>query len=388
MLGMCFEDAEAPFQPFQAITDDLTGLSDVSIRRRAGADAAVLARIVPRLAREVGVVATPAELDAVSGQATIAAAVGRYFRRAADEAPLVLVVEDLHFATATTRATVRRIARSSTHAPILTLITTRDLHLMSMTSSGASRPRPYAGGRQHRPRRSAGRRGRRPPRPARVHRRLHDGDQRDRRQPAARRRGRPQPSRQPAPLHAMLARRYALPTEADLPVVDVASVVGTEFDLDVVARTVGCDVEAALASLASASRQPVSSTPCRVDRERLRSPTLFRRARYDSLLPQARLRSTATSPPPSRRGCRPTRKCCRNSPATLRSPRHWATRLWSTQCWPRLAPSARWGWRGGDALSPGAPGRGGDRGTATGPRPHAHHQTRRGPQRHRRPAVP
>ena len=89
MLGMCFEDAEAPFQPFvQAITDDLTGLSDVSIRRRAGTDAAVLARIVPRLAREVGVVATPAELDAVSGQATIAAAVGRYFRRAADEAPL------------------------------------------------------------------------------------------------------------------------------------------------------------------------------------------------------------------------------------------------------------------------------------------------------------
>ena len=58
MLGMCFEDAEAPFQPFvQAITDDLTGLSDVSIRRRAGTDAAVLARIVPRLAQEVGVVA-------------------------------------------------------------------------------------------------------------------------------------------------------------------------------------------------------------------------------------------------------------------------------------------------------------------------------------------
>src|SRR5262245_35187608 len=127
MLGLCFEDAEAPFQPFvQAITDDVMGLSDVSIRRRAGTDAAVLGRIVPRLARDVGVVATAAELDAVSGQATIAAAVGRYFRRAAEDAPVLLVVEDLHYGTATTRATVRHIARSSTHAPMLTLITTRD----------------------------------------------------------------------------------------------------------------------------------------------------------------------------------------------------------------------------------------------------------------------
>ena len=162
----------------------------------------------------------------------------------------MLVVEDLHFATATTRETVRRIARSSTHAPILMLITTRDTAPDVDDELGCyRRPRPYAGGRLHRPRRFASRRGRRPPRPV--------GSTADSTAVTNETGGNPllvvevaRSRRDNAkPLHAMLARRYALPTEADLRAVDVASVVGTEFDLDVVARTVGCDVEAALASL-------------------------------------------------------------------------------------------------------------------------------------------
>ncbi|MGH6693136.1 MAG: AAA family ATPase, partial [Gammaproteobacteria bacterium] len=127
LLGTCSEDAEAPFQPFvQVIADDLSALSEISLRRRVASDTAALARIIPGLARRAGVVATADDPDPVSGQATIAAAVGRYLRRAAGEAPLLLVIEDLHFATATTRATVRHIARSPIHAPILMLITTRD----------------------------------------------------------------------------------------------------------------------------------------------------------------------------------------------------------------------------------------------------------------------
>ena len=289
MLGMCFEDAEAPFQPFvQAITDDLTGLSDVSIRRRAGADAAVLARIVPRLAREVGVVATPAELDAVSGQATIVAAVGRYFRRAADEAPLVLVVEDLHFATATTRETVRRIARSSTHAPILMLITTRDtapdvddelgatgdlarMPAVDYIDLGGSPAAEVADllarfGSTADSTAVTNETGGNPLLVVEVARSRRDNA---------------------APLHAMLARRYALPTEADL-AVDVASVVGTEFDLDVVARTgLRCGGRPWRAS--SASRQPVSSTPCRVDPDVCVHPRCSGEPATTASSPQARL---------------------------------------------------------------------------------------------------
>jgi tetratricopeptide (TPR) repeat protein len=94
----------------------------------------------------------------------------------------------------------------------------------------------------------------------------------------------------PASLHAMLARRYALLAEADLTVVDVASVVGTEFDLDMVARIVGCDTEVALESLDRISAAGlVHSVPGRPG-EFAFTHALFRRARYDSLLPRARLR--------------------------------------------------------------------------------------------------
>ena len=83
LLGTCFEDAEAPFQPFvQVIADDLSALSEIPFGA-AASDTAALARIIPGLARRAGVVATADDPDPVSGQATIAAAVGRYLRRAA-----------------------------------------------------------------------------------------------------------------------------------------------------------------------------------------------------------------------------------------------------------------------------------------------------------------
>ncbi len=292
MLGTCLEDAAAPFQPFvQAITDDLEGLSDVSIRRRAGSDGAVLARIVPRLAREVGVVATPAELDAVSGQATIAAAIGRYFWRAAEEGPLLLVIEDLHFATATTRATVRHLARTSTYARFLTLVTTRDTApdvddelrvLLGDLARVAAVDNLEIGGLP-----SA--------EVAELLARL--GSTADTTTVTTETGGNPllvvelarSPRDTPASLHAMLARRFALLSEPDLDVVDVASVVGTEFDLDVVARTVGCDVETALESLERISAtglvHPVPGRPGAF----AFTHALFRRTRYDGLAPGVRL---------------------------------------------------------------------------------------------------
>ena len=92
-----------------------------------------------------------------------------------------------------------------------------------------------------------------------------------------------------ASLHAMLARRYALLTDADLTVVDVASVVGTEFDADVVARSVGCELEAALASLERiAAAGLVHAMPGRPGQFAF-THALFRRTRYDSIPPHTRL---------------------------------------------------------------------------------------------------
>ena len=292
LLGMCFEDAEAPFQPFvEAIADDLSTLSEVSVRRRAASDTAALARIIPGLARRTGVVATATNLDPVSGQATIAAAVGRYLRRAAEEAPLLLVIEDLHFATATTRATVRHLARSPIHAPILMLITTRDTapdvddELRMLLGDLARMPAVDSINLGGLPAADV----------ADLLARL--GSTADATTVTNDTGGNPllvvevahSRGGTTASLHAMLARRYALLTDADLTVVDVASVVGTEFDADVVARSVGCELEAALASLERiAAAGLVHAVPGRPGQFAF-THALFRRARYDSIPPHTRL---------------------------------------------------------------------------------------------------
>jgi hypothetical protein len=292
LLGTCFEDAEAPFQPFvQAIDDDLSTLSELSVRRRVASDAAALARIIPGLARRTGVAATASDLDPVSGQATIAAAVGRYLRRAAEDAPLLLVIEDLHFATATTRATVRHVARSPLHAPILMLVTTRDAapdvddELRVLLGDLARMPGVDTIDLVGMPAADV----------ADLLARL--GSDADATTVTDETGGNPllvvevARSRDgpTASLHAMLTRRYELVTEADLDVLDGASVVGNEFDADVVARSMGCDLEVALASLERiVAAGLVHTVPGRPGRFAF-THALFRRARYDNIPPHTRL---------------------------------------------------------------------------------------------------
>ena len=292
LLGTCFEDAEAPFQPFvQAIADDLASLSEVSLRRRAAFDTPALARIIPGFARRAGTVAPASDPDPVSGQATIAAAIGRYLRRAAEEAPLLLIIEDLHFATATTCATVLHLARSPMHAPILMLITTRDtapdlddelrVLLGDLTRMPAVDSIPLGG----LPTADV----------ADLLARL--GSTANATSVTTDTGGNPllvvevahSPDATTASLHAMLARRYALLTDADLTVVDVAAVVGTEFDADVVARSLGCELEVALASLERiAAAGLVHAVPGRPGLFAF-AHALFRRARYDGIPPRTRL---------------------------------------------------------------------------------------------------
>jgi hypothetical protein len=286
LLGVCFEDAEAPFQPFvQAIADDLSDLSEVAVRRRAATDRATLARIIPDLDRRAGGGATTNNPEPVSAPAPLAVAIGRYLRRAAAEAPLLLIIEDLHFATATTRATVRQLARSPMHAPILTVITTRgtapdvddetrvllgDLVRMPAVDRINLKGLPAADVADLLAR---------------------QGSTVDATTVTIDTGGNPlfvvevAQSRggTTASLHAMLARRYALLTDADLTVVDVASVVGTEFDAEIVARSVGGELEATLASLERAAAAGlVQAVPGRPGQFTF-AHALFRRIRYDSI---------------------------------------------------------------------------------------------------------
>jgi hypothetical protein len=292
LLGVCFEDAEAPFQPFvQAIAEDVASHSEVAVRRRAASDAAALARIIPGLARRGGVVPTADDPDPVSGQGAIAAAIGRYVRRAAEEAPLLLVIEDLHFATATTRATVRHLARAPVHAPIMMLITTRDT-----APDVDDEARVLIGDLARMPAVDTISLGGLPASDvADLLARL--GSTADATSVATDTGGNPllvvevahSRGGTTASLHALLARRYARLTDTDLTVLDVAAVVGTEFDADVLARSVGSDLEDVLTSLERiAAAGLVHAVPGRPGHFAF-THGLFRRARNDSIPPRTRL---------------------------------------------------------------------------------------------------
>jgi DNA-binding CsgD family transcriptional regulator len=127
LLGACFEDLGLPYEPFaQAVAEDAATLDDRELRRRAGAMAGALLRIVPELAPRLAVAAPGEALDPVSAQAEVFAALHGYVGRAAEAQPVLLVVEDVHWATPSTRAALRHLARTSGHAPVLVLATTRD----------------------------------------------------------------------------------------------------------------------------------------------------------------------------------------------------------------------------------------------------------------------
>jgi DNA-binding CsgD family transcriptional regulator/tetratricopeptide (TPR) repeat protein/energy-coupling factor transporter ATP-binding protein EcfA2 len=126
VLGACFEDTQTPYEPFvRAILDDVENLADDEVIRRAGRRRRLLARLVPDLRGLLGVdVEDSARIEDM--RADLLDAVYGYFARSTDHGPVVLVIEDLHFATATTRNVVQHIARTGGHGPLLVLVTARD----------------------------------------------------------------------------------------------------------------------------------------------------------------------------------------------------------------------------------------------------------------------
>jgi class 3 adenylate cyclase/DNA-binding CsgD family transcriptional regulator len=125
LFGACFEDVEEPYGPFaQAIAGDAAGLDSAEIVRRAGDAAPALARMSPDLARAIGDTALGADDLAAAG--AVMEGIRRWLTASAALAPLLVVIEDLHWSTSTTRSIVRDLVRTAGRAPVLIVATTRD----------------------------------------------------------------------------------------------------------------------------------------------------------------------------------------------------------------------------------------------------------------------
>lgn len=234
LLGPCFEDGSSPYEPFvHAITDDVSGLPFPEARRRVGDAAEALARVVPELPPVLDVEVPLEVLDPTAAQIEVFAGVLGYFTRAAEGGPMLLVVEDVHWARPTTLGAIRHIAGANARAPMLILVTTRDappdlddrlaVFLADLTRLPSVERIDLTGLPE-----------------ADIAALLRDlGDDTDPGTVLAETHGNPlfvrerasgTPGQSGGSLMGLIARRYALLTEEDRDVVDIGAVLGSEFD--------------------------------------------------------------------------------------------------------------------------------------------------------------
>lgn len=127
LVGHCAEGAAVPFQPFvEALRADVDARADDGLDDCSGEHAGELSRLVPELAERTGQTPPPVSTSPELDQHRLFDAVAGWLAAASAQAPLVLVVEDLHAATRPTLLMLRHLVRAGTGGGMLVVATYRD----------------------------------------------------------------------------------------------------------------------------------------------------------------------------------------------------------------------------------------------------------------------
>ena len=122
LLGRCYEESLSPYQPFvEALRDYVSQTSIDELRLQLGPHRPTLAKLVPELlgrGHEIGY--TPTE-SPDREQFLLFEAVASLLRAASEEHPLILVLDDLHWADAPTMQLLRHLVRTTEQVPLLIL---------------------------------------------------------------------------------------------------------------------------------------------------------------------------------------------------------------------------------------------------------------------------
>ena len=131
LVGRCYDgDWAPPFSPFvEAIKQYATTASPQRLRAHLSADAGVLARIVPALRERLPNIAEPPAIPAEGERYRLLEAVSDTLGRLAAKRPLVLVLDDLHWADKGTITMLQQVARTSSAQRVLVLGAYRDVEL-------------------------------------------------------------------------------------------------------------------------------------------------------------------------------------------------------------------------------------------------------------------
>jgi class 3 adenylate cyclase/tetratricopeptide (TPR) repeat protein len=123
LAGRCDEDLGVPYQPFvEALQFYVDHVSPPRLGRHAGE----LTRLLPELASLVAGLRAPLQSDPETERYRLFDAVVAWLAAAATEAPVLLILDDLHWAAKPTLLLLRHVVRASDRGPLLVIATYRD----------------------------------------------------------------------------------------------------------------------------------------------------------------------------------------------------------------------------------------------------------------------
>ncbi len=127
LYGACDAAVRTPYRPFVEALEQLVRSNDAAaLLAQVGPAAGELARLVPDLPARAGGLAEPVAADPDTERHRLHSAIGDLLAAAAGERPLLLVLEDGHWADTSTLHLLRHLARAATDARLLLVATFRD----------------------------------------------------------------------------------------------------------------------------------------------------------------------------------------------------------------------------------------------------------------------
>jgi DNA-binding CsgD family transcriptional regulator/tetratricopeptide (TPR) repeat protein len=127
LYGACDAVVRTPYGPFVEALERLVRVTEgAQLRAALGAGGGELTRLLPDLSVQVGGLAQPVKADADTERHRLHTAVADLLAKVSRARPILLVLEDGHWADATTLLLLRHLARAAWSARLLILATFRD----------------------------------------------------------------------------------------------------------------------------------------------------------------------------------------------------------------------------------------------------------------------
>jgi DNA-binding CsgD family transcriptional regulator/tetratricopeptide (TPR) repeat protein len=127
LYGACDAVVPTPYRPFAEALDQLIRITDVELLRAdIGATGGELTRLLPELAARIVDLPSPISADPDTERHRLHTSVADLLAGAGRRQPVLLVIEDGHWADVSTLVLLRHLARSSTEMRVLMLATFRD----------------------------------------------------------------------------------------------------------------------------------------------------------------------------------------------------------------------------------------------------------------------